>query len=92
MQQVDEIDKKTGAQPNKPSKLTDSIKELLGQIIAIDNTNKDLMKKDVEDTKGEVEAVKAELRDIRQRMRQGESYVPEYGIYREEGVFFDKRE
>lgn len=94
MRQVDELDgeraiittSRTSKEPVAP------IRALLKEIITIDNANQDLMKKSVKDMEEEVAAVKEELRDIRERRRQGESYVPEYGNYIEEGVFFDKRE
>jgi len=93
IRQVDKLDQEMArTTPGTSKEPTGPIKELLRQIITIDDANQELMEKSVQDMGKEVEAVKEELRTIRERRRQGESYVPEYGDYREEGVFFDTRE
>lgn len=93
MRQVDELDLKADTVSSKTSEeLTGPIKDLLRRIILIDDANQELLDKGVQDMEEDVAVVKEQLRDIRERRRQEESYVPEYGTYREEGVFFDKRE
>lgn len=93
MRQVDELDLKADTiSPKTSEELTEPIKDLLRRIILIDDANQELLDKGVQDMEEDVAAVKEQLRDIRERRRQEESYVPEYGTYREEGVFFDKRE
>lgn len=93
MSQVDELDQKMEiAMPTMSKEAKGPLKDLLGRIITIDNANQDLMKKSVKDAGDEVEGIKEGLRQMRERRRQEESYAPEYGSYREEGVFFDKRE
>ena len=81
MSQVDELDKKMAITTSKGSK------ELLKQIITVDNSNQGLMKKGLQDVGKEVDLVKKELRKLRIGRQQGASYGEEYGIYREEGVF-----
>ncbi|HHX61134.1 MAG TPA: hypothetical protein GX707_10545 [Epulopiscium sp.] len=93
MRQVDELDLKADTiSPKTSEELTGPIKDLLRRIILIDDANQELLDKGVQDMEEDVAVVKEQLRDIRERRRQEESYVPEYGTYREEGVFFDKRE
>jgi len=94
MSQVDELDQKmeTITMPAVSKEEWGRLKDLLGRIITIDKANQDLMKKSVKSAGDEVEGIKEELRRMRERRRQEESYAPEYGSYREEGVFFDKRE
>ncbi|HHX62573.1 MAG TPA: hypothetical protein GX707_17950 [Epulopiscium sp.] len=93
MAQVDELEQRVAATtPETIKELTEPIRELLREIIKIDDSNQELMGKSVRDMEEDVAAVKGELRDIRERRRQEENYVPEYGTYREEGVFFDTRE
>lgn len=93
MAQVDELDQKMGTiAPETTAELTEPIKDLLRRIISIDDANQELMETSVQDMEKDVAAVKEELRGIRERRRQDESYVPEYGTYKEEGVFFDTRE
>lgn len=74
MQQVD----------NLPVYKSESIKEILSEIVNIDNTNQALMNK-------EFEHIKSELRKIRIGKQQEQNYRNEYGTYREEGVFFDTK-
>lgn len=40
----------------------------------------------------ELADVKAQLRSARERKQQEAGYIPEYGIYKEEGIFFDTKE
>lgn len=85
MKQVDELDQKADAiTPEMSKELTGPIKDLLAQIITIDNANQSLMKQGLRD-------VKEELRKIRIGKQQGENYGPEYGSYKEEGIFFDTK-
>ena len=79
MAQVDQLDKESGFEQSEP------IKALLGQIIAIDNANQVLMNKELGNVKGD-------LLKIRTGRKQGEHYGDEYGLYKEEGVFFDTKE
>lgn len=77
--QVNQLDKASGF------KQSEAIKALLSQIITIDNTNQSLMNK-------ELANVKADLLKIRTGRKQGQHYGDEYGLYKEEGVFFDTKE
>lgn len=86
MSQIDALDKKAG---NDAYEITSEqealIKDLLGEIIIVDKTNQSLMKK-------ELDSAQAELLKIRIGRQQGEHYGVEYGLYKEEGVFFDTKE
>lgn len=79
MAQVDKLDKESGFKQSEP------IKALLSQIITIDNANQSLMNK-------ELGNVQDELLKIRTGRKQGEHYGTEYGLYKEEGIFFDTKE
>lgn len=79
MAQIDELDTESGLEQSQEAKA------LLSQIITIDNTNQSLMNK-------ELGNVKDELLRIRTGRKQGEHYGTEYGLYKEEGVFFDTKE
>lgn len=86
MKQVDKLDQKVATMtPKISNEPTGPIKELLSQIINIDNANQSRMKQ-------ELDNVKQELRKIRIGKQQGENYGPEYGSYKEEGIFFDTKE
>ena len=86
MKQVDELDGQFGNTAGEGTpKQAELIKDILGQIIAIDNANQSFMK-------NELGNVKSELLKIRIGRQQGENYGPEYGTYREEGIFFDTKE
>ena len=82
MEQVDKLDQ---AMDVPTDGLTEGIKDLLGEIITIDNANQSLMNQGLE-------SVKMELRKVRIGRQQGENYGPEYGTYKEEGIFFDTKE
>ncbi len=60
-------------------------REMMKELIELDNTNKDKLGKSMEE-------VKEELRQIRQHKRTKDNYNNVYDISQEEGVFFDKRE
>lgn len=79
MEQVDELGQGQGdAEPGV-------IKELLRQIITIDNGNRLLMEKGLED-------VKDELRKVRIGRQHEGGYGSDHGLYKEEGIFFDTKE
>lgn len=85
IQQVDNLDRAMASTVSNISKGDfQPIKDLLTQIIQIDNANQALMNK-------EFEHIKSELRKIRIGKQQEQNYRNEYGIYREEGVFFDTK-
>ncbi len=79
MKQVDALTSKLAESTGK------STDQVLTEIIAVDQANQALMKK-------EFEQVKKELRKIRIGKQQGVNYGEEYGLYKEEGVFFDTKE
>lgn len=86
MTQVDRLDqqaKEAGYEVDLAA--TGPVKEMLGQIIALDQTNQLLMKK-------EIASAQQALHKIRTGRQQEEHYGTEYGIYTEEGVFFDTKE
>lgn len=86
MDQVDVLDKQANMPMSQmPPEQSKSIKNILGQIITIDNANQALMNK-------ELTNVKDDLLKIRTGKKQGEHYGSEYGLYKEEGVFFDTKE
>ena len=86
MKQVDELDQKVATMtPEISKRVAGSIKELLSQIIAIDNVNQSRMKQ-------EIGNVQTELRKIRAGRQQEERYGTEYGSYKEESIFFDTKE
>ena len=60
-------------------------REMMKELISLDNANKDKLGKDMEE-------VKEELRKIRQHKRTSDNYNNYYNISQEEGLFFDKRE
>ena len=63
----------------------DLVKSLLSQIITIDNTNQSTMQNELGD-------IQRELCRIRAGRKQEEHYSDEYGLYKEEGIFFDTKE
>lgn len=77
MDQVDNLDQKAGK--------VISDKEILKKIMDTDQANQSLMKK-------EMAHVQGKLRKIRTGRRQEERYGIGYGLYKEEGVFFDTKE
>ncbi len=79
MGQVDRLDEISGF------KQSDPMKALLSQIMTLDNANQALMN-------NELGSVKGDLLKIRTGIKQGEHYKDEYGLYKEEGVFFDTKE
>ena len=86
MAQVDELDEEAREAVGKiPSEEMEPIKNLLSHIITIDNDNQSLMKK-------EVVHIQGELRKIRAGRQQEQHYGTEYGVHREEGIFFDTKE
>lgn len=86
MNQVDVLDQEAGDLVDEmTSKQAAPLKSLLSQIMTIDHANQSLMKK-------ELEHVQGELLKIRVGRKQGEHYGTEYGLYKEEGVFFDTKE
>ena len=93
MGQVDRLDnQKIREDSNLPKEVPDSIKQILEQIIEIDNKNRALIKAELDESELELNNIKAELRKMREGRRQGENYGYEYGSYKEEGVFFDTKE
>ena len=86
MTQVDLLDKQAGPSgPVNTSQQQAASKDLLAQIIKIDNANQSLMNK-------ELGNVQDELLKIRTGRKQGQHYGNQYGLYKEEGVFFDTKE
>lgn len=86
MAQVDDLDQVVSALGIDAShEQKEPIKALLSQIITLDTANQTLMKKELVNIQGE-------LHKIRTGRQQEEHYGTEYGIYKEEGVFFDTRE
>ena len=86
MAQVDSLDKQASAislalSPDQ----TQALKALLSQVMTLDQVNQSLMQK-------ELAKVQGELRKIRMGRQQSEHYGAEYGIYKEEGIFFDTKE
>lgn len=60
-------------------------RELLKELIKLDNENKAKLGNSMEE-------VKEELRKIRQHKKTSDNYNKRYDISQEEGMFFDKRE
>ena len=86
MKQVDELDQKMDTiTPQISEESTGPIKNLLAKIITIDNANQSRMKQ-------ELGNVQTELRKIRAGRQREEHYGTQYGIYKEEGIFFDTKE
>ena len=85
MVQVDVLDKQAGPGGLANTDQQASNKDLLAQIIKIDKANQSLMNK-------ELGNVQDELLKIRTGRKQGQHYGAEYGLYKEEGVFFDTKE
>lgn len=89
MGEVDELDRQASLDEVSED---GSIKDLLAQIIEIDNKNKSLIESEFSDSEAELTSLREELRKMREGRRQGENYGHEYGSYKEEGVFFDTKE
>ena len=86
MAQVDALDQEARATGLElSSDHTEALKVVLGQIMAQDRANQSLMQK-------ELAQVQGELRKIRMGRQQSQHYGAEYGIYKEEGIFFDTKE
>lgn len=81
MKQVDTLDQ--AAPKEILQEDTESIRGLLAKIIKLDNSNKSLMQ-------NEYDQVKSELLKIRTARRREAVYGDEHGLYKEEGIFFDK--
>lgn len=93
MQQVDKLDQKIKAAGTKTLKdLAKSMADILAQTISTDGGNQKLIQKNLDNMGKDISDVKEELRNMRQRKKQSENYLEEYGLHKEEGIFFDKKE
>lgn len=86
MADVDQLDQKSShIIPELTTDQKQAMKDLLGQMIALDQKNQAFISK-------ESQSAQEELRRIRTGRKQEKNYGTEYGLYKEEGVFFDTKE